>query len=365
MTNFKLPPINKDCVPTGKELANRLQPLIGIKIPLTNKPRANGANLRKAIIKVLDDGTIRTANKTEFSVVPLKGKGIPRILACLCESYIVTSGNTYNLQVWNRFPDSENDLIRYNDNQTIKCKDIRFIFVKVDCDTNEIQSVVIATPDYIVKNFGAFGVPTIKYQMIVSNLKRKDILNCAPFCYFKEDTANLQLYTSKKFFTPKQDLSEMPERNKILSLQCIKDRVCPLIGKRLVVSDTKTKGQALERMVADLLGYSTNNSLVGTYPDIPNQLLEIKVQDSPTIDLGMYSPSNPVVINSSMNLTTEDVRYLIALTDETGLIQGLILAPGFYLVKAFTIVSDTNYKCQKSIPMSFFSNLQGKSVFNP
>ena len=93
--------------------------------------------------------------------------------------------------------------------------------------------------------------------------------------------------------------------------------------------------------------------------------MEVKVQDSPTVDLGKYSPSNPVVINNSMNLTTEDVRYLIALTDENGIIEGLILSPGSCLGDAFTFVSDTNYKCQRSIPMSFFTDQQGKAVFNP
>lgn len=66
-----------------------------------------------------------------------------------------------------------------------------------------------------------------------------------------------------------------------------------------------------------------------------------------------------------MALTTEDIRYLIALTNSDGLIEGLILAPGALLVNAFSFVSDTNYKCQRSIPMSFFDDYYGQAVFNP
>jgi hypothetical protein len=41
------------------------------------------------------------------------------------------------------------------------------------------------------------------------------------------------------------------------------------------------RGQALERLTLQLLGYSDENlhGLVSGYPDILNQLLEVKVQD--------------------------------------------------------------------------------------
>ena len=177
--------------------------------------------------------------------------------------------------------------------------------------------------------------------MIVSDIKGNDIINSESSCFYKQDTTNMSKHTTNVFTRPTHNISDAPLKGEILSLSAIKDKVAEaLIGTRLVVSDTKTKGQFLERVVANLLGYKSDDSLVGGYPDIPNQLLEIKVQDSPTVDLGKYSPSNPVTINDSMNLTTEDVRYLIALTDADGLIEGLILSPGANLGEAFTFVSD-------------------------
>lgn len=367
MSNLRLPPISKKGVLDGESLANKLQALVGKKFPLTDKPRTNGATLRKAISKVLDDGSVSVANKNDYCIVPAKGKGVPHLLACLCDSYIVTTGEMYNLQVWNRFPNTDNKLVSYSNGlEPIKCKDIRFVFVKIDPNQKKFSSVVVATPDYIVKKFGIFEVPTIKYQMIVSDIKRNEIIGLPQSCYFNGDTDAMTLHTSSDISKPSCHISDAPKSRQIMSLESIRDKVVNLlIGKRLVVSDTKTKGQFLERVVANLLGYSTEDPLVGGYPDIPNQLLEIKVQDSPTVDLGKFSPSNPVTINETIGITTEDVRYLIALTDAEGLIEGVIISAGAYLGDAFTFVSDTNFKCQRSIPMTFFDNHNGKAVFNP
>ena len=141
-----------------------------------------------------------------------------------------------------------------------------------------------------------------------------------------------------------------------------------LIGQKLESAATKNRGQALERKVLELLGYTTNESelLFGAFPDIRNQLLEVKVQDSPTVDLGKYSPEIEEIVIPNLKISTHDIRYLIALTNqETEIIEGIILAPGEKLGEVFSYVSDQSYKCQKSIPMKFFDKYYGKAVFNP
>ena len=69
MSDLKFPHLNKDSVLTGTELANKLQSLVGTKFPLTDKPRTNGSNLRKAITKILDDGSIKVADKKCISLL--------------------------------------------------------------------------------------------------------------------------------------------------------------------------------------------------------------------------------------------------------------------------------------------------------
>ena len=160
-----------------------------------------------------------------------------------------------------------------------------------------------------------------------------------------------------------------PDIKNLFSIALIKKIVAErLIGLKIDDAATKNRGQALEKKVLELLGYETkeNELLYGAFPDIRNQLLEVKVQDTQTVDLGKFSPEKEEVVIEESNLTTFDVRYLIALTNpKTQIIEGIILSPGGKLGELFSYVSDESYKCQRTIPMTFFENYTGKVVFNP
>lgn len=87
-----------------------------------------------------------------------------------------------------------------------------------------------------------------------------------------------------------------------------------------------------------LLGYQLSDSdlLSAAFPDIRNQFLEVKVQDSLTVDLGEFSPETEEIVIKDSDLTSFDVRYLIALTNpETEIIEGIILSPGEKLGEFF------------------------------
>ena len=364
--DMKLPPLDKCRVMSGYELSKALEGLIGRSFPLTDKPRTNGSSLRKMIAEVLAEAPMEVAADGNYKIMPYRKKGVPRLLAFLMDSYIVTTGDSYNLQVWNRFPNSRNMLVRYANGERIICKDIRIVLVKVDVQTRKIESVVVTTPAYIESRFGKFGVPTLKYQLIISSAERSKIVGSESKMVFHPDTEAMKAFTSASLRKPSELLSTPAMAGKVYTLDAIKERVAGLIGKQLPATDTKTRGQLLEREVALMLGYANGDALVGGYPDIPNQWLEVKVQDSPTVDLGKYSPSNAEVIDEEHGITTEDVRYLIALTNKTsGVIEGIVLAPGVHLGDSFTFVNGTSFKCQRSIPMSFFEENKGKSVFNP
>jgi hypothetical protein len=63
-----------------------------------------------------------------------------KILIQCIETYIVTSGESYNLQVWNRIPNSSSILIQHDDGNAIRSNDIRFVVVKIDMKSNKIES---------------------------------------------------------------------------------------------------------------------------------------------------------------------------------------------------------------------------------
>ena len=334
---------------------------------MTGKPRTDGAYLRNLIGDTLAEANIELAETNSYTVVPIKKKGIPKTLKYLAESFLVTTGKTYNLQIWNRIPNSRNTLVKYKTGEAIRCQNINCILVKIEMESQKIDSIIVASPKYIERKFGKFGVPTIKFQAIISTTTRDIITSSKTKCLIITDTENIKPFLGKPNVSLSADIASNPIPKQILTIEEIANRTIGfLIGERLDVSDTKSRGQALERKVATLLGYSESDSLVGGYPDIYNQALEVKIQDSPTIDLGKETPENPITVFEGLSITTEDVRYLIALTNpHTSVIEGVILVPGRELGNIFTMVNGTSFKCQRSIPMTFFEKYKGHSVFNP
>lgn len=364
---LKNPPKNIKMILSGKDLANLFKVIVGKKFVLTKKARTDGSNLRKLISSEVT--ALYSEIAPEDSYFKKTKKGIPKILIQCIDTYIVTSGESYNLQVWNRIPNSSSILIQYNDGNAIRSNDIRFVVVKIDMKSNKIESVIIMTPEFIEATFGKFGIPTLKHQLMISDKKRKEIESLKPPILFESDTAIIKrLAKCEKIIKQKASIKDNPELKNLYKLEVIRDSFqSRIIGMSIPSLQTKNKGQLLEKEISDLLGYENKDVTLmeGLYPDIRHQLLEVKIQDSPTVDLGKYTP---LILEKGFcdleNVTTEDVRYLIALTDKKDLtVKAIVLMPGKNLGDNFSYVSDTSYKCQRSIPMSFFNSFKGKSVF--
>lgn len=362
MTNlFSKPPKNLRNILNSLDLVDCLQTLIGKPFKLSGQPRTDGSNARKLITECLSEySSCEVANDESYAIIPPRKKGVPRLLLELIDTFIVTSGENYNLQVWNRYPNSQSVLVEYSNGKCIRCCDIRFVFLKVNAQSSIIDSIIVLTPSYIEKKFGTFGKPTIKHQIIIPPQKRAEIKGNI---LLGKDTKTMIDFCRKSYKKPSEKMTEFPIESKPFSIEILFKSVAQnLVGVRLQGNDTKTRGQNLERKVMSLLGY--NSRLVGGYPDIPNQLLEVKLQDSATIDLGKFSPETDAVIFS--DFTTKDIRYLIALTNhQSRVIESVVLVSGAELGKVFTYVSATSFKCQRMIPMSFFEKYRGKAVFNP
>ena len=359
----KKPPKMKANMSSPKDLVERLEPLIGEKFILTGKSRTDGSNFRKLITECLLSSYMPEASE-DYEIVPPKQKGVPSFLREYIDTYIVTTGMAYNLQVWNRNPNSASVQVDLKNGETLLASDVRFVLGKISND-NQIESIIIMTPEYIESKFGKFGKPTIKQQLIISNKKRDDIISRGSMVI--NDTTLSDDVIDKECNDIDEDTSIKDDPEKVLPISYIDSKITnELIGEKLNISlSTKQRGQQLERLVAYRLGYrKMHDALEGGYPDIRNQMLEVKVQDSPTIDLGKYSPQFEEEITS--DFTTRTIRYLIALTDAlSGNIDGVILCPGEELGKNFTYVADKSFKCQRSIPMSFFEKYKGKVVYNP
>ena len=108
-----------------------------------------------------------------------------------------------------------------------------------------------------------------------------------------------------------------PVMGALLPIKSIYEKLKLLVGSNLVDPGTdqeRNRGAALHRVVCMALGYS-NYKDNGQFPDVRNQLLEVKLQTSPTIDLGLVSPDSEAPLDmekvNDISVRHCDVRYAV------------------------------------------------------
>lgn len=136
-----------------------------------------------------------------------------------------------------------------------------------------------------------------------------------------------------------------------------------MVGKSISYLDAvqeRNRGAELHEMICNHLGYSIYED-DGSYPDIVNQLLEIKLQTSPTIDLGLHSPEDgeQIISIGNTDFCSEDIRYAIFDGDVDGnkvVLQNLYLVTGEDFTNYFPLFNGkgTNAKLQLPLPNNFF-----------
>lgn len=157
-----------------------------------------------------------------------------------------------------------------------------------------------------------------------------------------------------------------PESATLLSIGAIFERLSTLIGQSFPdpgVDQERNRGAQLHKLICKHLGYQVYGD-TGQFPDIRHQMLEVKLQTSPTIDLGLILP------NSEENLDVRklgrhhpqhcDTRYAIfyATTDgATVTLTNLFVTTGkdfFTRMRRFE-GNVTNEKIQIRLPRDFFA----------
>ncbi len=246
---FRIPPKKINLLTKPEKLTEYLSELLGRSFILTGKTRTDGSNIRKLIAATLELKALpEIAERDEYEIVPPKGKGVPKITREFIDTYIVTSGNSYNLQVWNRIPASQSLLIKYESGESLKCSDVRFVLVRIDIIKNVIASIIILTPDYIEKKFGKFGKPTIKHQLLISKKVREKIYESSDKILLFPDSKKLTYFIRHDYSTPKSGMVTEPDIKNLFSITLIKKIVADkLIGLKLNAATTKNRGQALEK----------------------------------------------------------------------------------------------------------------------
>jgi hypothetical protein len=263
----------------------------------------------------------------------------PRFPGQLLDTYAQKSDN---LQIWNE----EVSLAR------------RYAIIRVS-DDDVIARVKVVTGDLLAV-LDTTGTLTQKYQArIVTGETPAELIT-------SEDTTLLRAFVRTSFrIGPATSPTDYPEPGKLIPIKEIFERLGALLARRFrdTGSDQeRNRGAEVHRAVCLQLGY-TGYRDSGRFPDVLNQLLEVKLQTSPTVDLGLVCPDSTEALDvpkiQGQQVRHCDVRYALfyARTDgRTVTLENLILTTGeaFFSRLPRCEGNVLNRKIQIPLPASFF-----------
>ena len=146
-----------------------------------------------------------------------------------------------------------------------------------------------------------------------------------------------------------------------LPMAALYKRLLKLVGKRLSdpgIDQKRTRGAALHRAVCEALNMADSCD-TGSFPDVAEQLLEVKLQTAATIDLGLVSPDDVTPLEFLPGVRHCDVRYAVyygAIVGREVRLDHLVLARGADFFSYFQRFEGKviNTKLQIPLPRDFF-----------
>jgi len=258
----------------------------------------------------------------------------PRFPAQNFDTYIQKSNN---LQIWNEIitPDRRYAIIRQGEN-------------------DELISVRVVTGAILAK-LDRTGTLTQKYQArFEPSLLGSELVS-------KTDTECLTPHLGQELNLDEVSPLDVPRSKQLLPIADVYSKLLRLVGASFnyVGSDQeRNRGAEFHRLVCQALGYK-NYSDDGSFPDIRHQLLEVKLQTSPTIDLGKECPNSEEPLSLPFGVRPCDVRYAIVdakVVGEKVVVNGLYLTNGRDFFSKFPQFGGKviNSKLQIPLPSSFF-----------
>ena len=276
-----------------------------------------------------------------YPVPPSFSKTQPRFPGQLFDTYVQKSNN---LQVWNE----ELSLTR------------RYVLIRVN-EGDVITRVKVVTGDTLAF-LDTTGTLTQKYQArLIPGATKAELI-------VEEDTKLLRTFVRAGL-----DLSAVtspvnhPQTGQLMPIREIFDRLKSLVGEQFAdigYDQERNRGASLHRLVCQHLGYADYRD-DGQFPDVRHQLLEVKLQTSPTIDLGLVCPDSDEKLDvpkiEGRQIRHCDVRYALfyAVTDgENVTLTHLFLVTGEKFFTRFPQFQGKvlNKKLQIPLPADFFDN---------
>ena len=159
----------------------------------------------------------------------------------------------------------------------------------------------------------------------------------------------------------------LPRVGELLSIKAVFERLRPLVGAYLTDpgrDQERNRGALLHRLVCQRLGYSVYGD-DGRFPDIRHQLLEVKLQTSTTIDLGLVDPHSPDPLDiphiGNVQIRHCDIRFAVfggTIADGDVALTSLCVVTGEMFFARFAQFQGLvlNRKFQIHLPPTFFDD---------
>ena len=250
-----------------------------------------------------------------------------------CQNLDILTQKSNNIQIWNEGIDL----------------DRRYAVIRIN-STDTITDVKVITGN-ILSKMDKTGTLTQKYQAILP-------VDSGSQLYSKTDTANLIPWLKRNHNQISGLPTDNPLKGQVLPIEEVYRKLSTLIGlsfPEISKDQERNRGATIHKEACKTLGFSQYLDN-GNFPDIPSQLLEIKLQTSQTIDLGKYSPNGEKEIFPG--IISNDIRYAIfyaTSADGNITIEKLFVVNGEQFFKLCTEIRGINKKIQLPIPHDFFT----------
>lgn len=296
--------------------------------------------------------SVRTRSKrVKEAVCKLLGYPTPKVFKKLQPRFFGQNFDTYvqssnNLQIWNEELDPTR---RY-----VIIREEGKVLITVRIVTGQ-ELAVLDTTGKLTTKFQAQLVPGPDVAELVCDT---------------DTTLMIPLLSERALTSFEASPVDYPTAGNLLPIHSIFETLKSLIGCRFPDAgrdQERNRGASLHRLVCEAFGYPIYRD-DGRFPDLTNQLLEVKLQTSPTIDLGLALPSSNAPLGiprvGEVALRQSDVRYALfyGQTDgETVSIQRLYVTTGERFFSRFRQFGGnvTNSKIQIPLPRGFFADTKG------
>jgi hypothetical protein len=267
-------------------------------------------------------------------------KSKPRFPGQDLDTYIQKSNN---LQIWNE--------------EIVPTR--RYVLIRVDAHSI-VTSVRVVTGEVIAK-LDPTGTLTKKYQAKSRAPITSSVLVSSSDGYVVQE-AIAKLPSGIVVIGESGVRQTRLNFSRFLPIARLYDNLLRLVGQQLTdpgLDQERNRGAALHRAVCNAVGMPEYCDR-GTCPDIAEQLLELKLQTSPTIDLGLTLPDDPTPLTFLPGVRHSDIRYAVIyghLIDDTVALDHVILSSGKDFFKFFQRFEGkvVNSKLQIPLPVDFFT----------